>query len=121
MSLGEMIREIQPDPVLRKYGRVFVGDVMIYWDKVDQVYPKPGNPITIRLLPGKGGSGGKNPLRTILSIAVIAAAAWAGPVIAGAMNLSGASFAIGSAVATAAVSAVGPVNVMGILPPGEKR
>lgn len=47
-----------------------------------RVRPKPGTHLSIRVVPGKGGGGGKNPLRVILSIAVIAASfgvnAWIG-------------------------------------------
>lgn len=124
LSLGEMVRKIQPDPVLRKYGRIFIGDMMISWDKIDRVYPKPGNPITIRMLPagGSGSGGKKNPLRTILSIAVIAAAAWAGPAMAGLggnLGLGATGIKIASALGSAAISAVGPLNAMTMLPVGE--
>lgn len=43
------------------------------------VRPKPGMHLSIRVVPGKsGGGGGKNPLRTILTIAVMAAAFYVG-------------------------------------------
>ena len=44
-----------------------------------RVRPKPGMHVSIRVVPGKGGGGGgKNPLRTILTIAVMAAALYVG-------------------------------------------
>lgn len=76
-SLADIFAQVQPDPRLRRQAHIWVGDGAgppeevppEYWARVR---PKPGATVTIRVAPG-GGGGGKNPLRTILTLAVLAA------------------------------------------------
>src|SRR4051812_13717487 len=70
LSLADMMRQIgiDPDPV---FARVFIDDQLIekaYWERVR---PKAGHIITVRVVP-TGGPTGKNALRIVAMIAVIA-------------------------------------------------
>ena len=74
MTIAEIVERVQPDPILRRYAHVFIGDFYILRDNWHRIRPKPGTLVTIRMIPkGGGGGGGKSPLRTILTIAVIVA------------------------------------------------
>lgn len=78
------------------------------------IRPKPGTLINVVVVPGFGGSsgGGKNPLRIILSLVLVAASfvigGWAGPLIATSFGYA----AAGSAASffTAAVSGAVPLS-----------
>ena len=89
-SLEEIIRAIQPDPVLREYANCTVNDAIVspeYWSKT---YPKEGDIVVIRILPGGGGD--KNPLRIILTIAAIAISfSTFGATLGAALGFSGAA------------------------------
>ena len=121
LTLQAMLDLAQPDPVLRQAAHIFVGDQRIdraYWHAVR---PKAGVTVTIRVVPlGGGGSGSKNPLRTILSIAVLAGSlALAGPV-AGMIGLGGevAFFGIsGTQLVGAGLGLVGTLLVNALAPP----
>lgn len=126
-TLAEMLERAQPDPVLRQHAHIFVDDQWIDPAWFHRVRPKPGTTVTIRVVP-HGGSGGKNPLRTVLQIAVIAAAA---AVSAGALGPGGALLgasgiaglgagSIGAALAGTAVAVAGPLVMDGLTPPEVK-
>lgn len=74
MSISQMLEVAQPDPMLARHAVAFIGGYRIdarYWHCT---YPKAGALVEIRVLPaGGGGGGGKDPLRTILSLAVLVA------------------------------------------------
>ena len=65
-------------------------------------------------LPQGGGGGGKNPLRTILMLAVMVAAPYLGGLIAGAIGVTS---TIGISLVTAGVALVGTTLVNVLLPP----
>ena len=65
-------------------------------------------------LPQGGGGGGKNPLRTILMLAVMVAAPYLGGLIAGAIGVTS---TIGISLITAGVALVGTTLVNVLLPP----
>lgn len=79
--------------------------------------PEEGTTVTIKLVPGKGG--GKNPLATILSIAVIAAAAWAGPAVAAAIG--GTTGTVAGAITSGLIVGIGNLLVAAIAPPPKQR
>lgn len=121
------------DKALIGHAHVFIVDramtkeaIYIPRENWARVRPKPGMHVSIRVVPGKGGGGGggKNPLRTILTIAVMAASFYFGPMLGAAlglptsMTIAGASFnlaaAVGGGIITlfgnAAVNALAPVQ-----------
>lgn len=76
-----------------------------------------GDHITFVALPqggGGGGGGGSDPVRTVLTVAVLVAASWAGPVAAGALGFTGAA---AGAVATGVIAASGSLLLNALLPP----
>ena len=112
-TLAEIFARAQPDAVLRRHAHVFVGDHYIPRENWHRVRPKPGTTVSIRVVPsGGGGGGGKNPLRTILMIAVLAAATAvsAGALGPGGLALLGPAFASG---ATGAVALSVGVPILG--------
>lgn len=86
-----------------------------------QVRPKPGTNLLFRVAPKGGGGGGKNPLRTMLMLAVTVAAMVVAPYIAGPAVMGFASgstgFAIASGVIGAGITIVGGLLVNAIAPP----
>ena len=72
LTIAEIIEVIQPDPLLRAHGRVFIGEHLILREHWHRVRPAPGVQLTIRLLPSGGGG-----LRIglMIGIAVLAIAA----------------------------------------------
>jgi len=125
LTLAEMIARVQPDPELIAHAHVYIDDWSIPRDRWHVVRPRPGRTVTVRVVPQGGGGGGKNPLRTVLSIAVIAASfAFGGPLGAalGISETAGASLglaagALQAAVGGAIITAVGTLLVNAIAPP----
>lgn len=125
--LDRFVEEYQKDHGVdvRRYNPViFIDDHYIYPEFYSHVRPKAGHIITVNVAPhGGGGGGGKNPLKTIASIAISIAA---GP-IAGAILGPGiiASSALGATLITAglkfAISAVGGLLINAIAPPAKPR
>ncbi|MCE8042427.1 hypothetical protein HOP60_09705 [Halomonas daqingensis] len=117
LSLEEILAEAQPDPILRAHAYVFVGDVMVPRSRWARVRPKPSAMVSIKVLPQGGGGGSKNPLRTIATIAVIAAAsAVTGGAAAGLLGSNFVAGTIGASVLGAGVAAVGMLAVNAIAP-----
>ena len=74
LTVAEMIEEVQSDPVLRMHAHVYIGGDYVPRELWHRVRPKPGARLAIRIVPHDGGGeGGKDPLRIVLTIAVIAA------------------------------------------------
>ena len=79
LTISEMLEIAQPDPMLILHAVAFIGGEVIpreYWPRVR---PKSGVHVEFRVLPAGGGSGGKSPLRIILTLAVFAASFIIGP------------------------------------------
>lgn len=94
-----------------------------------RVRPKPGTLITLRATVQKGGGGGKNPLKTVLSIALmvaapgigqsLAASVFGGSVMAGAM--SSAAFGLASSVFGGIVSIAGNMIIGALTQPPQPK
>ena len=84
LTLTEILAVVQPDPVLRAHAHIFVEDLLIPRARWESVRPTPGQQVVIRVV--AGGSGGKNPLRILLQIAVVAIAVVAGGALGGALG-----------------------------------
>lgn len=80
LTLAEILDEAQCDPVIAAHAHIWIGDQYIPRHHWRRVRPKAGTTITMRVVP-QGGGGGKSPLRTVLTIAVIVAAMYAGPAL----------------------------------------
>ena len=119
-TVADIIDGLALDPILLAHAHVWLSDgdmaldpVMVPRDHWSMVRPKPGTIITLRVAPGKGGGGGKNPLRTVLTIAVVAAAFVLGPAVGAAMGLPteavifGQTINLAAAVGGAAITMVG--------------
>jgi len=121
MTVLQILFSITGDKILQRHAHVFIGDIHIPKHMWSHVRPKPGSIISIRIVPqnpgGGGGGGKKDPFRTILSIAVIAAAAYAGPAIGGAFKLTGTALKVGSALGSAVVGVAGNLVLNAIAPP----
>ncbi len=80
----------------------------------DETLIADGDLVVFVPLPQGGGGGGKNPLRTILMLAVMVAAPYLGGLIAGAIGVTS---TIGISLITAGVALVGTTLVNVLLPP----
>jgi predicted phage tail protein len=91
-TIAELLAEAVPDRALHRYAHVsLIDDAMareampVPREVWERVRPKPGTRVQITIVPmgGRGKGGGKNPLRTVLSIAVIAASFFLGATLGG--------------------------------------
>ncbi|MCK5609586.1 hypothetical protein KAR91_47365, partial [Candidatus Pacearchaeota archaeon] len=116
----------QPDEKFLEFALVFVKGEIIPREIWARYKPKAGILVEVRAFPiprGGGGDGEKNPLRIVLTIAVMAFAIWAGPIVAGwffgmGPLTAGAAMAlnVASSVATAAIGYGGMLAVNAIAP-----
>ena len=111
MTLFEILGAVQPDPMLRAHAHIFLDDELIVRDRWD-TRPGEGQRVLINVVP-MGGDGGKNPLRLILSIAVIVVGTVFGGPLGVALGLSG---KVATAVGTALISVGGSVLINAIAP-----
>ena len=72
LTLLEMLEPAQPDPVLRRHAVIQIGEHIIPRSNWRLVRPRGGANVYIKVR--ATGGGGKNPLRLILTLAVLAAA-----------------------------------------------
>lgn len=119
-TIAEMLAATGADPILLRSAYVFLGDDLIAREYWHVVRPKPGTAVTVRVVP-QGGGGGKNPLATVLSIAVIAAAVvtqqyYVLPALASAGITGTAASLAGSAFVLAATT-LGSMAINAIVPP----
>jgi len=128
-TLADMMRAAGTEPDTISHALVFIDDWLVPRAHWAVVRPKPGRIVTVRVVPMGGGGGGKSPLRIVLAIAVIAAAAWAGaalgPIVGAslfgpgtALGLSAATAAaLGQGLVAGAVTLLGNLAVNAIAPP----
>ncbi len=90
------------------------------------VRPRPGMLVEVVVTPGRSGGGGKSPLRLVLTLAVAAFAAWAGPAAILAMGgpalvtAAGTLTTLGTVAAgalTGAIGLVGSLAINALIPP----
>ncbi len=113
-TLQEILERTQPDEYLRRYAVICINDYRIPEDKWHVVRPKPGTLVTIRVVPMGGGGGGKSPLRTLLTIAVMAASFAYGGALMGAMGFGQSVSIFGTTIASSTIgSAI--INTVGML------
>lgn len=129
LTLAEMLRLAQPDPMLLRDAVIYVGDQEVPRELWHRVRPHAGAQVTARVVPhlrggGGGGGGGKNVARVVLMIAVVVAAIYLGPIIgpgvvgAGAVEAGTgavAAGALGISAATAGTIATGVIGMAGMM------
>jgi hypothetical protein len=116
-SVAEMIGQAcggRIDPDLLQFGRAFIGPERVDPKVWHRTYPKAGTVLSFRLI-HEGGDA----LRIVLSVAIVAAAAWAGPLAAGAIlgttaSAAATAGALGFGASLATFSAVSAAATLGI-------
>ena len=103
LTIADMLAEVQADPILRRHAHIFIDDWYVSRETWHLVRPKAGHLVTVRIVPqgGGGGGGGKDIFRVILSIGVIAASIFAGPLLGAAIApglTAGTQAALGTAI-----------------------
>lgn len=122
LTISQMLAMAQPDQKQVEHARVFVRGELIPKKVWSRYRPKAGILVEVRAFPipqgGGGDDGGKSVLRIVLTIAVIAFAAWAGSAIAGLLGFAQGTqaFAIASAVGTATAGTAGMLAINAIAP-----
>lgn len=120
LTLAEMMDLCAIDPIMRTHAHVWIGDQYIPRDLWRVVRPKPDVPITLKVVPqgGGGGGGGKNPLRAVMTIAIIVASIYFPPLAAAGMgfNAGTVGFTVASAFTAAAIT-IGGTFLMDMVAP----
>lgn len=114
LTLEEMLRLAQPDPVLRRHAVAYIDDWLVAPELWPRVRPRPGRLVTICAVPA-GGGGGKNVLRAVLTIAVLAFAVALPGMLPASWGIVQGSFAAGLISAGAGV--VGSLLINALVPP----
>lgn len=112
-TLLEIVNACQPDPMLARFGHVFIDDHFVPRNLWHVVRPKPGRKVTLRVVPQGSGGGGKSILRIILTLVVVVASVFLPPLLGITGTILGVSAA---ALASAAIGAVGMLLVNAIAP-----
>ena len=116
LHLDQILEAVQPDPILRHHAHIFLDGAIVPRADWRNVTPEIGQQVTIRVVP-TGGEGGKNPLRIILSIAVlIVGTAFGGPLGTALFGFAQGS-AVGAAIGTALITTAGGLLINAIVPP----
>ena len=112
-NIEDILSAAQTDPILGKHAHIFVNNLYVPRTLWAKTYPLADSKIHIRVVP-TGGGGGKNPLRIILTIAVIAASfAFGGALGAVLRPTLGAALAgVGMALPVALPGAVGSAIIL---------
>ena len=120
LPAGQTVREliIAAGVALVDGLRAFIGGREVPFEAWDHVRPRPGRLLTIAVTP-EGGNAGKTILRIVGTIAIIAAAAYLGPLLATSAYLGsqvGAALVVGALTigATLALSALAPPASQGL-------
>ncbi len=122
LSIFDILHASQPDIFSLCHAHVFINDDYIPREKWHLVTPKAGTTLQVRVVPMGGGGGGKNPLRAVLSIAVLASTSFLGTALAGTAFGQASLFGItGSRLVTGALSFAGRLALNAIAPPSSKK
>jgi hypothetical protein len=124
VTIQDMITVAQPDSQMVKHARVFIRGDVIPREMWHKYKPKAGDIIEARAFPvPRGGGGGKDVLRTVLMIAVVALAMVSGGAALGLLGFSQATIAAGgawvsfsSAFVSGIVATIGMLAVNALVP-----
>ncbi len=119
-SVADIISHLQPDKGLARHAHAYLNGDYVPRERWVHVTPKAGTVLSIRLVP-MGGGGGKNPLRTVLSLALLVAV----PQIAGGLgglfgNATFFGLSIGRGISTG-FSLLGQLALNALAPPPKPR
>ena len=114
-SLADVVVAAQPDPILRRFAHVYLDGELIQSERWSMIQPRIGQEVQIVATLGGGEGGGKNPLRTILSLGILIVGTVFGGPLGGLIGLSGTwATAVGTALiafgGTALVNAIAPIR-----------
>lgn len=112
LSIAEMLAVAIPDAGARRYVNVYIAGAPVPAEWHERVRPKPGSRVEFRAWVQGGDT-----FRTLLSIAVLVVAAWAGPAAALAFGMTGTAATLAAGLITAGASIVGSLLVNAIAPP----
>jgi predicted phage tail protein len=132
-TIAAIVAALFPDRALHDCLRVWITDVALAHEPVAvpreawaRLRPKRGAAVLIRPVPQGGGGGGKNPLRIVLSIAIVAASFFLGPAVGAALGLPAEStlggllatpIKLASAVGGFLITATGTLLLNALIPP----
>lgn len=123
LSVAAIIARVQPDPLLARHAHVYLDGHYIPHNNWPRLRPKAGATLTVRMVP-MGGGGGKNPLRTVLSMTIMAASPMVISGLGGYLGTAAqASFMgiSGSKLLSAGVNLLGRLALNALAPPGRPR
>lgn len=122
-SVAALVEYAGVAPEVTPFLHVFVGGHYIPRENWGRIYPHAGSIVTLRMVP-MGGGGGKNPLRTVLSLALVAASPVIAGAIASALGVGAQAAFLGisaTRLITAGVNILGRLALNAIAPPGRPR
>ncbi len=113
-TLAALIAEAFPDAFLRRFAVAFVNGAEVASDAWASLTPGAGDFINLSIRPGDADSGPGKFLRTVLQIAVIAAAAWVGGMIGGLPgSLAAAAITMGGNLIINSLIPIAPLKARG--------
>ncbi len=123
-SVRDMVLRAQPDSYKLRHAIVFINGKVVPRQAWNLKKPSVGELVELRAFPiphgggGGGGGGGKSVLRIILTIAVVALAAFAGPLVAGFLGFTAGTFAatLTAAIVGGVITAAGMMAVNALIP-----
>ena len=125
LTVAEMVEIVSPHKDWSPYASVQIGADEIPESMWHCVRAREGSAVSIRFVPG--GGGGKNPIATVLTIALMVALPGIGVALSGAMGLAGSGLWLGTTFISAgqflAVGAgvVGSMAINALAPPPKPR
>ena len=118
-SIETLAALVQPDALLLPHLHAFLNGDVVERHNWPRVFPKAGTVLTFRMVP-LGGGGGKNPLRTLLSLALLAASPALSAGLMAALGPIGGISIVGRLVTTG-IGILGRLALNALAPPGRAR
>jgi hypothetical protein len=118
LTIAEILEVSQADPVLRRFAVVYVGDHLVPREHWRCVRPKPGCLVAVRVVP-QGGD--RKVLRTLLTIAVVAAATAVPQLIFSQAFLATTLGTVVGGLVAGGVAALGTLAINALVPPPKPK
>jgi len=121
-TIAELLGGIGLDPD-RIFARVFIDDRLIPSAEWQSTKPSAGQTLTVRVVPTGGQGGGKDALRIVAMIAVVALAVYtAGTSLPGSLAaFTGLSPAVSQAIVLSSIAIVGQLAITALIPPAPRQ